>query len=68
MTKLMNGVRFDTVDIPDDYADQAAEYRESLIEALSDFDDELATKYLEGEEITEDELRWIRKATYQSSL
>jgi elongation factor G len=59
-----SGVRFDTVDIPDDYADQAAEYRESLIEALSDFDDELATKYLEGEEITEDELRLaIRKAT-----
>ena len=59
-----SGVRFDTVDIPDDHADQAAEYRESLIEALSDFDDELATKYLEGEEITEDELRLaIRKAT-----
>ena len=59
-----SGVRFDTVDIPNDYADQAAEYRESLIEALSDFDDELATKYLEGEEITEDELRLaIRKAT-----
>jgi elongation factor G len=59
-----SGVRFDTVDIPDDYADQAAEYRESLIEALSDFDDDLATKYLEGEEITEDELRLaIRKAT-----
>ena len=59
-----SGVRFDTVDIPDDYAGQAAEYRESLIEALSDFDDELATKYLEGEEITEDELRLaIRKAT-----
>ena len=53
-----SGVRFDTVAIPDDYADQAAEYRESLIEAVSDFfDDEIATKYLEGEEISEDELR-----------
>ena len=59
-----SGVRFDTVAIPDDYADQAAEYRESLIEAVSDFDDEIATKYLEGEEISEDELRLaIRKAT-----
>ena len=59
-----SGVRFDTVAIPDDYADLASEYRESLIEAVSDFDDDIATKYLEGEEITEDELRLaIRKAT-----
>ncbi len=59
-----SGVRFDTLAIPDDYVDQATEYRESLIEAVSDFDDEIATKYLEGEEISEDELRLaIRKAT-----
>ncbi|MEK9772696.1 MAG: elongation factor G [Opitutae bacterium] len=59
-----SGVRFDTVDIPADYLDQANQYRESLIEAVSDFDDEIATKYLEGEDISEDELRIaIRKAT-----
>jgi elongation factor G len=59
-----SGVRFDTVEIPSDYSDQATEYRESLIEALSDFDDDIATKYLEGEDISEDELRLaIRKAT-----
>jgi len=59
-----SGVRFDIVDIPNDYLDQAQEYRESLIEALSDFDDDLATKFLEGEDISEDELRLaIRKAT-----
>lgn len=59
-----SGVRFDTVDIPADYLDQANQYRESLIEAVSDFDDEIATKYLEGEDISEDELRVaIRKAT-----
>lgn len=59
-----SGVRFDTVDIPADHLDQANEYRESLIEAVSDFDDEIATKYLEGENISEDELRLaIRKAT-----
>ncbi len=59
-----SGVRFDTVDIPADYLDQANQYRESLIEAVSDFDDEIATKYLEGEDIAEDELRVaIRKAT-----
>ncbi len=59
-----SGVRFDTVDIPSDQIDQANEYRESLIEALSDFDDDLAAKYLEGEDIAEDELRKaIRIAT-----
>ena len=59
-----SGVRFDTVEIPEDYAEQASEYRESLIEALCDFDDDLATKFLEGDEISEDELRLaIRKAT-----
>jgi len=59
-----SGVRFDTVSIPEDQLDQANQYRESLIEALSDFDDDLATHYLEGEDISEDELRSaIRKAT-----
>ena len=59
-----SGVRFDTIEIPDDQKEQAIEYRESLIEALSDFDDDLANKYLEGEEISEDELRKaIRTAT-----
>ncbi len=59
-----SGVRFDTVEIPAEYADQANEYRESLIEAVSDFDDDIANKYLEGDDISEDELRLaIRKAT-----
>lgn len=59
-----SGVRFDTVDIPADHMDDAKVYRESLIEALSDFDDDVATKYLEGEDISEDEMRRaIRKAT-----
>ena len=59
-----SGVKFDTVDIPADHIDQANEYRESLIEAVSDFDDDIANKYLEGEDISEDELRLaIRKAT-----
>ena len=59
-----SGVKFDTVDIPADHIEQANEYRESLIEAVSDFDDDIANKYLEGEDISEDELRLaIRKAT-----
>ena len=59
-----SGVRFDTVDIPADLLDDANTHRESLIEAVCDFDDDLAAKYLEGEEITSDELKLgIRKAT-----
>ncbi len=59
-----SGVRFDTVDIPADQLDDANAYRESLIEAVCDFDDDLAAKYLEGEEISNDELKLgIRRAT-----
>jgi len=59
-----SGVSFDTVEIPEDQLDQAKEYRESLIEALSDFDDDIANKYLDGDDISEDDLRRaIRTAT-----
>lgn len=59
-----SGVRFTTEDIPSEMQDQAQEYRESLTEAVSDFDDDIANKYLEGEDITDDELKLgIRKAT-----
>ncbi|MCO4468297.1 translation elongation factor G [Streptococcus infantarius subsp. infantarius] len=51
-------------DIPAEYVDQANEYREKLIEAVAETDEELMMKYLEGEEITEAELKAaIRKAT-----
>ena len=54
----------DEVDIPDDMKDVAEEYREKLMEALSDQDDDFAMKYLEGEEISEEEIKAvIRKAT-----
>ena len=51
-------------DIPAEYVDQANEYREKLIEAVAETDEELMMKYLEGEEITNEELKAaIRKAT-----
>ena len=51
-------------EIPADYQDQAEEYREKLIEAVAEFDEEFMEKYLGGEEITVDELKdAIRKAT-----
>ena len=52
-----SGVKFDVVDIPEDMLAQANEYRESLIEAVSDFDDDIATKYLEGEDLSIDEIK-----------
>jgi elongation factor G len=59
-----SGVKFDYVEIPSELQGQAEEYRESLIEAVSDFDDEIAEKYLGGEDISQDELKLaIRKAT-----
>lgn len=51
-------------DIPAEYVDQANEYREKLVEAVAETDEELMMKYLEGEEITNEELMaGIRKAT-----
>ena len=59
-----SGVKFDFVDIPSELQAQAEEYREALIEAVSDFDDDIAEKYLGGEDISQDELKLaIRKAT-----
>lgn len=59
-----SGMTFQTVEIPADCVDQANEYREKLIEALADFDDILADKYLEGEELSANDIRAaIRKAT-----
>ena len=60
----VSGVTFETQAIPADLVDQANECREKLIEALADFDEALAEKYLEGEELTADDIRAaIREAT-----
>ena len=51
-------------DIPAEYLEQAQEYREKLVEAVAETDEDLMMKYLEGEEITNEELKAaIRKAT-----
>ena len=51
-------------DIPAEYLEQAQEYREKLVEAVAETDEDLMMKYLEGEEITNEELKaGIRKAT-----
>jgi len=63
-TKDPLGLEPVTAAIPADMLDEAQEYREKLIEAVSDFDDVIAEKYLGGAEITVDEFTLaIRKAT-----
>ncbi len=58
------GMRYTITEVPADMKADYDKYREGLIEAVSDFDDTIAEKYLGGEDITADELRVaIRKAT-----
>ena len=58
------GTRIEETDIPAEMADLAAEYREILIEILAEQDEELMLKYLEGDELNEEDLKQsIRKAT-----
>ncbi len=58
------GAEYEVVDIPADLVDAAKEAREKLIEAVSSIDDDLMEKYLEGEAISEDEIRrGLRKGT-----
>ncbi|HRA84944.1 MAG TPA: elongation factor G [Ilumatobacteraceae bacterium] len=58
------GANWDEIDIPADMAEQAAEYREALLETIATSDDEVMEKYLAGEELTEAEVkRAIRKGT-----
>src|ERR1019366_3675933 len=58
------GAEFDIVDIPDDLLEKAKSYREQMIEAVSEFDDKLFEKYVEGAPLTVAEIKaGIRKAT-----
>ncbi|WP_261806488.1 elongation factor G [Lapidilactobacillus luobeiensis] len=58
------GTKWDTVAVPDEYKAEAEKRRNELVEAVADVDDNIMEKYLEGEEITNDELRHaIREAT-----
>lgn len=56
-------------EIPEDLKDKAAEYREKLVEAVAESDEELMERYFSGEEITVDELKThIRKLTINSEV
>ncbi len=59
-----SGVNYSSTEIPSEYADEADKYRDALIEALSDYDDNIAEKYLDGNEISTEQIRnAIRIAT-----
>jgi elongation factor G len=63
------GTRSEYTDIPSDLVAEAQEHREALVERVADTDEELTLKYLEGEEITAEELRAaLRRATIQNKL
>jgi len=63
------GTQIEEADIPEDLKELAEEYRTKLIEAVVERDEELMMKYLEGEELTIDELKkGIRKATIAAEM
>ncbi|MFI6301432.1 elongation factor G [Amycolatopsis thailandensis] len=62
--EVQKGEDYAVEEIPAELADKAAEYREKLVEAIAETDDSLMEKFLEGEELTEAELKaGIRKLT-----
>ncbi|WP_394360520.1 elongation factor G [Amycolatopsis sp. SB7-3] len=62
--EVQKGEDYSVEDIPAELADKAAEYREKLVETVAETDDALMEKFLEGEELTEAEIKaGIRKLT-----
>lgn len=63
------GTRLDTTEIPEELKEEAARRRERLVEQVAETDEALTVKYLEGGEISEDELcRALRRATLDLRL
>ncbi len=63
------GKVMDSTDIPEDLKEKADEYRTKLLEAVSEVDEEIMMKYLEGEEISADEIKKaLRKGTISNQI
>ena len=63
------GMKVEECEIPEAYREKAEEYHNKMVEAVAETDDELTMKFLDGEEITEEELRAaIRKATIAGTM
>ena len=62
-------INYEEIEIPTDYQDKVEEYRLTLVEAVAETDEALMEKYLEGEEISVEEMKKaIRKATIANEL
>jgi elongation factor G len=63
------GKDIEVTDIPDSHKEKAEEYRENLLDAVSTYDDEIAELYLEGKDVTEEQLqKSIRKGVLSNKL
>ncbi|MDI3481014.1 MAG: elongation factor [Tepidanaerobacteraceae bacterium] len=63
------GTEIQETEIPDDMKEKAEEYREKMLEAISDVDEDIMMKYLEGEEISADEIKKaIRKGCVEVKI
>lgn len=63
------GTKIDETAIPDDMKEKAQEYHDALVEAVAETDEELMMKYLDGEELTVEEIKGaIRKATIDNTM
>ena len=63
------GTEIEITEVPEEYKAQADEWRENLIEKVSEFDEDLMMAYLEGEEITQEDIkRAIRKGTLDVAM
>ncbi|HLE32064.1 MAG TPA: elongation factor G, partial [Bacteroidota bacterium] len=63
------GTSWDDIEIPDSLKTKAAEYRQKMLEAVADEDDTLLVKYLDGKEISPDEVRNVlRRASLKVSI
>ena len=63
------GTNIDVVEIPENLKAEAAKHREKMIEAVAEADDALTQKYLEGEQLTVEEIRHgLRLGTLQSKF
>ena len=63
------GAKYDVGEIPPELMDQAKAYREKMLEAVAEFDDTIMEKYLNGKELTEEEIRrCIRIGTIQRKI
>ena len=63
------GTEMEEIEIPEELKDQAAEYRAAMIESVAELDEELMLKYLDGEELTTEEIMGaLRKGTISNQI